>query len=292
MTRLTHRMTIVEAVLIAVLAVFFTACNESHPGVKEPVKKTAKKVHHKKTPRVQKETGPFTYRTYRRYRISLDSANGTLLAYTDYCDFNDADGKIEFKSESESYEYVVVRDSLFLTRNGTTEVYYNKNAKFYGRWEYVSSCENDACVGLPDGTAMARTFTKDSMVLAVTWRDYCFMDSYDNFDIHPTDDAISKTNCREGNIDAGSGQKILFRLETLSEKDLVYSYSAGDARCEYRLRFGTWTPAECKAAKDNSEYLGVSYRHETNTEEFNACMAELYKGLGLEFKPKTAAEDD
>lgn len=273
------------------LALIFCACNGSHSEDKAPVKKTVKTVH-KKTHRGTKDTGPFTYRTYRHYRISLDSASGTLLAYTDYCDFNDADGKIEFKAESESYEYVIVRDSLFLTRNGTTEVYYNKDAKFHGRWEYVSSCESDACVGLPDGTAMARTFSADSMILAVTWRNYCFMDSYDNFDIHPTDDAISKVNCREGNIDAGSGQKIHFRLESLSEKELVYSYSAGESHCEYHLRFGTWTPAECNAAKENSEYLGVSYRNETNTEEFNACMAELYNGLGLEFKPKATIEEN
>jgi len=267
--------------------ILLNACNASHPPSDDKSSSSTKKNFKKKSAQVLSsnspslETGSFTYNAYRHYRIAIDTAQRAFQTFTNFCDFNEVSGKTEFRTESERFDFAMGTDSLFLTRNNSTEVYYNKNATLNGRWDYVFTCENNECVGLPQGTSMSRIFSSDSMTFIVTWDNYCFMDAYESFDVHPTTDVITKTNCREGTIQTDSTHIIQFRLESLTEEGLVYSYSLESKICKFHLQFGNWTKALCNEADSNSEYLGVGYRYSTNTEEFNQCMKEMYSEAGL-----------
>jgi hypothetical protein len=273
--------------LFAGAALLFNACNASHPDSSDKssssTKKKAKKtlVHEVLSSSSLTDMGLITYNAVRRYRIDIDSTKGFFRAFTNYCDYNASENKMEFRTESENFEYAMGIDSLYLTRNNSTEVYFNKEASLNGRWEYVSTCENNECVGLPRGTSMSRIFTPDSMIFIVTWENYCFMDAYESFDVHPTTDAVNKVNCREGFIRADSTHNIRFRLESLTEKNLVYSYSLDSSKCTFELLFGSWTETLCNEADADSEFLGVGYRYTTNAEEFRQCMTEMYKQAGL-----------
>lgn len=281
-------------ILCIIMAFLLAACTtDKQADTKSKVSKTALKKAKPaaRKPRASKPTGPITYRAVRKYKIAIDSTNHTLSTYTGFCDIN-ADGSgVEYKTETESFDFLHVNDSLYLTRNNTTEVYYGQDSVLDETWTYTANCEGDECVELPQGTSMERKFFSDSMTLTVIWKNYCFMDTYDNFDVHPTDDSIAKTNCREGEIHIDTKHSVEFRLEELTEDKLEYTYSLGDKECTYSLHFGTWTPKLCEMADTASPYLGVSYRYETNTEEFNLCMAQMYADAGLTFVPKIKDEN-